>query len=759
MAKASWKNKSAGGDKKRPHEAFAEKIVAMLEEGVAPWQKSWKAGEYHVPFNPVSGTVYRGVNRLMLSEFDMADPRWMTFKQAQEKGFRVKAGSKARQIEFWQWTAEVDRKDDEGRIIYGPDGKPEKETVELDRPRVYFFSVFHASQLETENREPIPPYEVPPLEWNPHQKAEAILNSSEAAIFHDQRDRAYYSPMKDEIHLPYRENFSNAGDYYNTALHELGHWACSKRRLGFEGGAFGSEDYAKEELRVEISSWMICQELGLDFEPENSAAYVAHWKQFITDDPYELVRACRDAEKIKKYVLDLELGIQQEKPFIFTDMTADPAPAPEAGAVLPATEVTFLQVPYREKNQAKAAGAKWDRDVKLWKAPVGADLSKLAKWLPEKEPSPAPTVSPEAEFADVLRGLGFKLDGLPIMDGKIHRVPVEGGKAGAKDGAYMAHADGIPNGWAVNHKTGEQVKWVSNGHTLTDGQRAAMQVQAAQQQLERQKELEQKHEAACTRIFEKLAADNCRQAEVAHPYLKAKGVKNHGLFQDQTGNLMVVGIDLDKSPFLNNDPKATTPPRSAEELTLHSHIQTLQTISPEGEKRFEPGSKKSGAMFLIGESQFRQIYFDQKQQKSLFQDLEPKPTILLAEGFATGATLHQATGLPVAVAFDAGNLKPVAEALKRKFPNAELTICADHDHTRKINVGLEKAYETARAVGAEVIFPQFTDEEKARSLTDFNDLAQSRGIFEVTKQVSPRHRRELAAQAPQGQQAQSGLAL
>jgi antirestriction protein ArdC/phage/plasmid primase-like uncharacterized protein len=730
----------------------------MLEEGVAPWQKSWKAGEYHVPCNPVSGTVYRGVNRLMLSSFDMADPRWMTFKQAQEKGYRVKAGSKARQIEFWQWTEEVDRKDDDGRIIYGPDGKPERETVKLDRPRVYFFSVFHASQLETENREPIPPYEAPPLDWNPHNKAEAILNSSGAAIFNDQRDRAYYSPMRDEIHLPYRENFSKAGDYYNTALHELGHWACSKQRLAFEGGLFGSEAYSKEELRVEIASWMICQELGLNFEPENSAAYVAHWKQFITDDPYELVRACRDAEKIKKYVLDLELGIKQEEPFVFTDMSADSAPAPEAGAVMRATEVTFLQVPYKEKNQAKVAGAKWDRDAKLWKAPVGADLSKLAKWLPDQESTPAPAVSPEAEFADVLRGFGFKLEGLPHMDGKINRVPVEGGKAGAKDGAYMAHVNGIPNGWAVNHKTGEQVKWVSNGHTLTDEQRVAMQAQAAQHQLERQKDLDKKHEEACASIFDKLAAGNCRPADADHPYLKAKGVKNHGLFQDQAGNLMVVGLDLDKSHFLNNDPQAIAAPRSAEELTLRRHIQTMQSISPEGEKRFEPGSKKSGAMFLIGDRQFRQIYFDQKQPQSLLQDLVNKPTILVAEGYATAATIHQATGLPVAVAFDAGNLRPVAEALKRKFPEAELTVCADHDHSRKINVGLEKAYEAGRAVGAAVIFPQFTDEEKAKGLTDFNDLAQSRGLFAVTKQVSSRHRRELAAQHnPDPQPAKVGL--
>ena len=1039
MAKGSGpKNHSV---RKKPHEEFADQLVAMLEKGVAPWQKSWKAGEYHSPFNPVSGTIYRGVNRLMLSSFDMADPRWMTFKQAGEKGYRVKAGAKAKPVEYWQWTDEVDRKDKDGNIIYGSDGKPEKETVELARPRVYYFSVFHASQLETEDREPIPAYEAPPIEWNPHEKAEAILNSSGASIAHDQRDRAYYSPMRDEIHLPYRENFSSAGDYYNTALHELGHWACSKRRLDMEGGVFGTESYAREELRVELSSWMICQDLGLDFEPENSAAYIAHWVTFIKEDPYEIVRACRDAEKIKNYVLNLERGLNHSDPFIFSDLITSPletvvaaqstsstaggghvelerqtadasgrvaiesleqaahqimetisSPSfqafpkrgvdrlldlvgetrelvlaadskyqdffelvenvcrenseqlhlserdaafeatlgnkvlqiiaasrqlglpdlpfsfqPDSGPALHpfqavglrsahpgdkpsdlllggnpvthlglvgrnekpivfavadsntkevlssfvhednarafveainaeaielmptqylkptfadekiflnvpyseknqakangatwgkeakswcarpganlnllakwlpkdqelsqspeiperaselAAEIVYLSVPFKEKNQAKAAGAKWDAKAKLWTAPVGADLAKLAQWVPEKEPAPEPAANPEVEFAEVLRGLGFKLDGLPVMTGSIHRVPVIDGKAGAKDGAYMAYGDGVPNGWAVNHKTGEQLKWVASGHTLTDDQKAALQAQAAQQRREHQKEIEKRHEEACGRIFNKLLESNCVPATADHPYLKAKGVHSYGLFQDQQNNLMVVGIDLDKSHFLNNDSKAKTAPKTPSELTLHNHIQTLQTISPDGEKRFESGAKKSGAMFLIGDNQFRKIYFDQKQPKSLFQEFEPKPEILLAEGYATAASLYKATGLPVAVAFDAGNLKPVAEALKRKFPEAALTICADHDHTRKVNVGLEKAYETARAVGARVIFPQFTDEEKAQGLTDFNDLAQSRGIFEVTKQVSPRHRPELASAKPTpGQPSQSG---
>ena len=745
---ASASQTKSGNARTKPHEEFAEKITAMLAEGVAPWQKAWKAGEYHAPFNPVSGTIYRGVNRLMLSALGLADPRWMTFKQAQEKGWRVKSGSKARQIEFWQWTEEVDKVDEDGRIVYGPDGQPEKETVQLDRPRTYYFSVFNASQLETEDREPIPPYKAPPLEWNPHEKAEAILDKSGASIFHDQSDKAFYSPTRDEIHLPYRENFAHAGDYYNTALHELGHWACSKRRLGFEGGLFGSELYAKEELMVEIASWMICQDLGLDFQPESSAAYVGHWIQFIKDDPYEIVRACRDAERIKKYMLDLELGLKNDEPFVFTDSNeAANIPADQSASPEPQTaaEAIYLKVPYREKNQAKALGAKWDAKAKLWMAPAGTDLNKLRQWMPEREPAPAQAVTPEAEFADVLRGLGFKLEGLPLMDGHIHRAAVEGGKAGARDGAYCAHADGVPNGWAKNHKSGELIKWICSGHSLSDEQRAALLAEVGKRREERERKLAESRQKAADRYLDKLFSNTVKDASDDHPYLKAKGVRVYGgLKEDEQGNLLLAGLGLEKCNFLGIAKPwlVEKRPKSPDELMATRYLQTLQTISPDGQKRFEPGSQKTGAAFIIGDSHLKRMAFDQWEAKRKPQpllDLGKIPSeILVAEGYATGATLYKASGKPVAVAFDAGNLKAVALALKKHFPGADITICADNDHSLKTNVGVEKAHDAAQAVGGRVLIPEFTEEEKARSLTDFNDLAQSRGLFTVTKILTTR---------------------
>ena len=98
----------------------------------------------------------------------------------------------------------------------------------------------------------------------------------------------------------------------------------------------------------------------------------------------------------------------------------------------------------------------------------------------------------------------------------------------------------------------------------------------------------------------------------------------------------------------------------------------------------------------------------------------------------------------MAVAFDAGNLEPVAIKLREKFPNAAITICADNDHkhTRKTpegtelwNKGVDLAQKAAQAVGGKVVAPIFNEEERARGLTDFNDLHLSRGLDEVKKQV------------------------
>jgi putative DNA primase/helicase len=133
-------------------------------------------------------------------------------------------------------------------------------------------------------------------------------------------------------------------------------------------------------------------------------------------------------------------------------------------------------------------------------------------------------------------------------------------------------------------------------------------------------------------------------------------------------------------------------------------LQTLQFVSPEGEKRFVPGGRKAGGYFAIG---------------------APADVLCIAEGYATGASVHEATGHAVAVAFDAGNLEPVARALRQKFPEARIVIAADNDES---GTGQKKAEEAARAVGGLVALPQEAGK-------DWNDVHRKSGAEAVKRGI------------------------
>ncbi|MDL2210248.1 ssDNA-binding domain-containing protein [Desulfovibrio sp. OttesenSCG-928-O18] len=692
--------------KRRPfHEEFAEKIIDHLKAGTAPWQRPWHPGqEISAPHNPASGTVYRGMNRVHLALSGYDDPRWMTLRQANEKNLRILPGSKATPVVYFQFTKEQDRLGEDGKPIPGEDGNPQKETVRLDRPLMRLAHVFNAEQIEG-----MPPLELTgkSFEWEPIEKAENILSASGANIKHDQSNRAFYRPMTDSIHLPPRENFEEPGLYYGTALHELGHWTGHGSRMEREFGPFGSEKYAREELRAEIASWMLGQDIGIPHDPEQHAAYVQSWIKALEEDPYEIVRACRDAEQIKEYLMGMEvkkeLGQEQTVKTPEKGLEKEEGIAAMGVPVAPAKEKTFLAVPYKEKEQAKKLGAKWDKENKLWYAPEGTDLNQLSAWLPKKSLAPESSMSPQEEFAQALENSGLDLRGRsPIMDGQIHRVPLIGRNGGDLDGAYCGFLDERPAGWMQNFSAGEKTTWVATGHTLTKEQIAAQRAEIARKREERQRlVLEQQQKTAREAHTEWIAHD---WASDDNPYLLAKGIQAFGVREDVDGTLLVPVMTVDKE------------------------LRGLQTIAPDGEKRFMYGMEKNGNFHLIAEP-----------GKDLSQG-----EIILAEGYATGVSLHMATDKPVAVAFDAGNLEPVARKLREKYPNAAITICADndHQHTRRTpegvelwNKGVALAQDAALAVGGKVVAPIFNEEERARGLTDFNDLHQSRGLKEVQNQL------------------------
>ncbi|MDB5143359.1 MAG: traC 1 [Mucilaginibacter sp.] len=291
------------------HEQIAAKLIAELEAGTSPFQKPWiDSGEpaFTIPINPTTGKNYRGLNSLWLAMQGHTDPRWMTLKQASYAGYTVEKGAKATLINFVKTHNIEAIRDSEGNKIKD-DGVTRTNVTELDKPLITKAFVFNADQISG-----IPPFEdfqkqkQDLQKWEPIDRAESLLVQSKATINHGGND-AYYSKFRDAIQLPLRQQFENETKYYAVALHELGHWTGHESRLNRPmEGRFGSEKYAREELRAEIASLMMGSELNIGHNFGQHAAYVASWVKILKDEPFELFRAAADAQKIFDFVLALE---------------------------------------------------------------------------------------------------------------------------------------------------------------------------------------------------------------------------------------------------------------------------------------------------------------------------------------------------------------------------------------------------------------------------------------------------------------------
>ena len=270
-----------------------------------------------------------------------------------------------------------------------------------------------------------------------------------------------------------------------------------------------------------------------------------------------------------------------------------------------------------------------------------------------------------------------------LADGEIHRCNAEE-RGGENDGAYLLHLDGVPAGGFENWRDGAGWEnWRADlGRTLQPGEETAHRTHCEAMKKAREAE-DHKRKAEARerggRIWE--SALPC----AGHPYLIQKGIKAHGVrvvsSGHREGDLVVPLRDVD------------------------GRTHSLQFIGPDGGKLFLAGGRKRGCYFGIG---------------------KPSGVLYVAEGFATAASIHEATGHAVAVAFDAGNLLPVAEALRAKFPGLELVLAADDDYHTDGNPGLTKATEAAQAVGARLVLPKF-GEHRPKGATDFNDLHRAMG--------------------------------
>lgn len=281
----------------------------------------------------------------------------------------------------------------------------------------------------------------------------------------------------------------------------------------------------------------------------------------------------------------------------------------------------------------------------------------------------------EIAFRDALQNAFGALDWLPLADGTIHRFHVPGDRAGSSNGWYVLFLDCISSGSFGSWKTGDSHNWCSRQpSSALEADRLRQRIQQARQQ--REAEQQQRWQEAAK--YAQRRWRDARRADPAHAYLIAKQVRPLGLRQHRDRLLVP--------------------------LYCAGQLVNLQSISSTGEKLFTKGGQVKGCYSPLGV-----ITAD-------------KP-LYVCEGWATGATLHQHSGAAVACAMNAGNLKPVALALRAKYPSAQLIIAGDDDRQTEGNPGRKSAIEAAQAAGALLTFPEWpTDAPLA--LSDFNDLQQ-----------------------------------
>lgn len=284
----------------KQQQQLAEEFVTLLETEQLEWKKGW-SGISARPYNPVTGTVYHGVNRFRLlltaQALGYQDPRWCTFHQIQQNNWRLKSGKgQSSRVEIWM---PYDR--ELKKWITWEEFREQGGITERYCLRTKSYPVFNGDMIEG-----IPQLEVTLQEVDSVELVDTISDSMQVPIVYHETDRAFYRPSEDRIYLPNREQFFSTYDYASTALHELAHATGAAHRLNRKlTGSTSQESYAQEELVAEITSCFLSSELPVQQTEEhirNHQAYVQSWIRQIREKPESLIRAIQSAEQVSNYL-------------------------------------------------------------------------------------------------------------------------------------------------------------------------------------------------------------------------------------------------------------------------------------------------------------------------------------------------------------------------------------------------------------------------------------------------------------------------
>lgn len=290
-----------------------DRFLSCLERSPGKWQKEWVVPR---PMqNGNTGKAYRGVNQLLLSnvaeERGYQDCRWYTFYQVSEAGWHLQnAKDQGVPVEYWSPYDTVDKKMVSWKEMYRLLREQEREDSDFSL-RCKTYTVFNGDLIP--ELEPLPVQQTKSPEETNELAEKALLTylqNSGVTLHADNPSQTYafYQKIEDAIYLPVRERFFSLGGYFGTAFHEVAHSTAHPDRLNRSfGEKFGDDAYSREELIAEISSTLICGELGLsgdDLLLENHEAYVQSWISGLKEKPNVLFSAIQSAQQAADYVLE-----------------------------------------------------------------------------------------------------------------------------------------------------------------------------------------------------------------------------------------------------------------------------------------------------------------------------------------------------------------------------------------------------------------------------------------------------------------------
>lgn len=623
-------------------------VTDLIRQQQAPWQRPDRADlpAPHAPFFGVSeGRTFRGANALWLavcaSRRGWDDPRFVTAEQAESNGWEI-GGEKGVHLQFWT----RDTGDDRYSLI---------------------FRLFNASNVKG----------MPQLDLQPGRAPGELIDRLVEGT----------APMV----------ASAASKGTGAAVRAAASWVAS-------GGAstFAPSDDALQALRIDLATFLYAREMGVHFAPQGQARSMLPLTGQLLINPENWFYVARDAQQLASQLVALSLGqdltqVSDTPALAQTPVNAraqgaaatdSAAPAPVrpartstpvqgngksgGGPVEPGSRI-FLAVPFEDRREAARLGARRDsEDRKLWWVSADRDLAPFSKW----RVSSAKVFNLDdvcAEFESEMRAYGLIPPG-DVRDRLIHGevrggklckwlyMPTEQSKGKRKNGACILDLDGTPHGYIKNFVSGREGAWRYDGAKLSPEQHAALAAQSREQAILREREIAQEYAEVASRT--QAAWDSLKPARAEQlPYCVRKGVDAHGVRLARGEDLADL-LNMPDRDFTNTKDIYTVVPGR----DVDGKLWTVQAIPGKsgGLKLFARDGRKKGSFHLIG--------------ADTLDEAASAPGVLFSEGYATGDDLHLASGWPMVVAFDAGNLVEVARQVCERLPAAQPKVfCSDND--------------------------------------------------------------------------------